>query len=160
MPSSQRSRGFLLPQGQPASNHVLLFSDLLAQRKKPIRRNNGMIATHCHVIFFRSSLATKRRFFFFFFFVDRKVSYSSPSRYSSVLAANDCRFQVKSFLQRSSSFLLASASRVQRDNESWHARQRAYLRNTYNLNSYDSGTHAWADVHAKNRTTTLVVDRL
>ena len=104
-------------------------------------------ATHCRVIFFRSSLTTQRRKGVFF--ADRKLSYSSLSRYSSVPAANDCRFQVKSFLQRSSSFSLASASRVQRDNESWHARQRAYLRNTYNLNSYDSGTRAWADVHAK-----------
>ena len=66
-----------------------------------------------------------------------------------MLAANDCRFQVKSFLQRSSSFSLASTSCVQRDNESWHARQRTYHRNTYNLNSYDCGTRAWADVHAK-----------
>ena len=33
MQPSQRSRYFLLGQGQPASNHVLLFSDLLAQRK-------------------------------------------------------------------------------------------------------------------------------
>ena len=116
-------------------------------------------ATHCRVIFFRSSLTTQRRKGVFFF-ADRKLSYSSLSRYSWVLAANDCRFQVKSFLQRSSSFSLASASRVQRENESWHARQRAYLRNTYNLNSYDSGTRACSDVHPKHRTTTLVVDRL
>ena len=33
MPSSQRSRDFLLPQGQPASKHVLLFSDLLTHRE-------------------------------------------------------------------------------------------------------------------------------
>ena len=33
MPSSQRSRDFLLPQGQPASKHVLLFSELLAHRE-------------------------------------------------------------------------------------------------------------------------------
>ena len=31
--SSQRSRDFLLPQGQPASKHVLLFSDFLAHRE-------------------------------------------------------------------------------------------------------------------------------
>ena len=67
------------------------------------------------------------------------------SHSSSVLAANDCRV-VLTFLQRSPSFLLASASRVQHDNESWHARQRAYLTNTSNLNSYDSRTRAWADV--------------
>ena len=96
-----------------------------------------------------------------FFFVDRQLSYSSLSRYSWVLAANDCWFQVKYFLQRSSSFSLASASRVLHDNESWHARQRAYLRNTYNLNSYDSGTLVRGLMCTqKNRTTTLVVDRL
>ena len=33
MPSSQRSRDFLLPQGQPESKHVLFFSDLLAHRE-------------------------------------------------------------------------------------------------------------------------------
>ena len=33
MPSSQRSRDFLLPQGQPASKHVLSFSDFLAHRE-------------------------------------------------------------------------------------------------------------------------------
>ena len=33
MPSSQRSRDFLLPQGQPASKHVLLFSVFLAHRE-------------------------------------------------------------------------------------------------------------------------------
>ena len=95
-----------------------------------------------------------------FFFFDRQLSYSCPSHSSSVLAANDCRV-VLNFLQRSPSFSLASASRVQHDNESWHARQRAYLTNTYNLNSYDSRTRAWADVFTqKNRTTTLLVNRL
>ena len=150
MPPSQRSRDFLLPQGQPASNHVLLFSDLLAQRKSLSEKNNGIIAKSlsCNLLSqLIDNSATKGRFFF----ADRKLSYSSLSRCSSVLAANDCRFQVKSFLQRSSSFSLASASRVQRDNESWHARQRAYLRNTYNLNSYNSGTRAWVDVHAKKK---------
>ena len=67
--------------------------------------------------------ATKGRLFF----VDRQLSYSSLSRYNWVLAANDCRFQVKYFLERSSSFSLASASRVRHDNESWHVRQRAYF---------------------------------
>ena len=33
MPSSQRGRDFLLPQGQPASKHVLLLSDLHANRE-------------------------------------------------------------------------------------------------------------------------------
>ena len=33
MPSSQRSRDFLLSQGQPASKYVLLFSDFLAHRE-------------------------------------------------------------------------------------------------------------------------------
>ena len=127
--------------------------------KKPIRQNNAITASHCRVIFFRSSLTThdQRRKGVF---VDRQLSYSSLSRYSWVLAANDCWFQVKYSLQRSSSFSLASASRVLHDNEPWHARQRAYLTNTFNLNSYDSGTRAWADVHAKNRTTMLLVDRL
>ena len=118
--------------------------------KKPIRRNNAIAASHCRVIFFRSSLTTQRRKGVF---VDRQLSYSrsSLSRYSWVphVAANDCWFQVKYLLQHSSSFSLASASRVLHDNESWHARQRAYLTSTYNLNSYDSGTRAWADVHAK-----------
>ena len=52
------------------------------------------------------------------------------------------------FLQRSSSFSLASASRVHNNNESWQARQRAYtyLTNTYNLNSYDNRTRPLADV--------------
>ena len=142
------SRDFLLPQGQPASNHVLLFSDLLAQRKSLSDETTVGNSLSCNLLSqFIDNSATKGRFFF----ADRKLSYSSLSRYSSVLAANDCRFQVKSFLQRSSSFSLASTSCVQRDNESWHARpgQRTYLRNTYNLNSYDSGTRAWADVHAK-----------
>ena len=58
--------------------------------------------------------ATKR-----FFFFDRQVSYSCLSHSSSVLAVNDCRV-VLTFLQRSPSFSLASASRVQHDNESWH----------------------------------------
>ena len=62
-----------------------------------------------------------------------------------MLAANDCRV-VFTFLQRSPSFSLASASRFQHDNESWHARQRVYLTKNYNLNSYDSRTRAWADV--------------
>ena len=79
------------------------------------------------------------------FFFDRQLSYSCLSHSSSVLAANDCGV-VLTFLQRSPSFSLASASRVQHDNESWHARQRAYLTNTSNLNSYDSRTRAWADV--------------
>ena len=35
MPSNQRSRDFLLPQGQPESKHVLSFSDLLAPIEKP-----------------------------------------------------------------------------------------------------------------------------
>ena len=69
-----------------------------------------------------------------------------------MLAAKDCRV-VLSFLQRSSSFSLASASLVQHDNESWLklARQRAYLTNTYNLNSYDSRTRAWADVFRQKK---------
>ena len=118
--------------------------------EKPIRRNNAVTASHCRVIFFRSSLTTQRRKDVFFF-VDRQLSYSSLSRYSWVLAANDCRFQVKYFLQRSSSFSLASASRVLHDNECWDARQRVYLRNTNNLNSHDSGTlvRGLMDVHAK-----------
>ena len=72
-----------------------------------------------------------------------------------MLGANNCRvvltFQVKSFLQRSSSLSLASASHVKHDNESWHARQRVYLTNTYNLNSYDSRTRAWADVFTQKK---------
>ena len=141
MPPSQRSRDFLLPQGQPASHHVLLFSDLLAQRKSLSDETTVGNSLSCNLLSqLIDNSATKGRFFF----ADRKLSYSSLSRYSSVLAANDCRFQIKSFLQRSSSFSLARTSCVQRDNESWHARQRTYLRNTYNLNSYDSGTRAWA----------------
>ena len=95
--------------------------------KKPIRRNNAVTAIHCRVA--SSSAAhwqlsdLKGRLFF----VDRQLSYSSLSRYNWVLAANDCRFQVKYFLERSSSFSLASASRVRHDNESWHVRQRAYF---------------------------------
>ena len=49
------------------------------------------------------------------------------------------------------SFSLASARRVQHDNESWHARQRAYLTNIYNLNSYASRTRACADVLQRAR---------
>ena len=97
--------------------------------------------------------------------VDGQLSYSCLSHSSSVLAANDSgvllTFQAKSFLQRSPSFSLASASRVQHDNECWHARQRAYLKNTYNLNSYDSRSRAWAALFTqKYRTVTLIVDRL
>ena len=86
-----------------------------------------------------------------FLFFDRQLSYSCLSHSSSVLAANDCGV-VLTFLQRSPSFSLASASRVQHDNESWHARQRAYLTNTSNLNSYDSRTRAWADVFMPKKT--------
>ena len=86
------------------------------------------------------------------FFFDRQLSYSCLSHSSSVLAANDCRV-VFTFLQRSPSFSLASASRVQHDNESWHARQRVYFTNTYNLNSYDSRTRAWADVFTQKKKT-------
>ena len=105
--------------------------------------------------------ATKVRCFFVFF-ADRKLSYSSLSRCSSVQAANDCRFQVKSFLQRSSSFSMASASRVQRDNESWNARQRAYLRNTYSTTWTRTTVELVRGLMCtqKYRTTTLVVDRL
>ena len=85
-----------------------------------------------------------------FFFFDRQLTYSCLSHSSSVLAANDCRV-VLTFLQRSPSFSLASASLVQHDNESWHARQRVYLTNTYNLNSYDSRTRAWADVFTQKK---------
>ena len=67
-----------------------------------------------------------------------------------MLAANDCRV-VLTFFHRSPSFSLASASRVQHDNESWHARQHVYLTNTYNLNSYDSRTRAWADVFTQKK---------
>ena len=69
------------------------------------------------------------------------------------ISGNDCRV-VLTFLQRSPSFSLASASRVQHDdNESWHARQRVYLTaNTYNLNSYDSRTRAWADLFTQKKT--------
>ena len=118
--------------------------------KKPIRRNNAIIATHCHVSFFRSWLTTQA-----FFFVDWQLSYSSLSHANSVLAANDCivilTFQVKSFLQHSSSSSLASASRVQHDNESWHARQCAFLTITCNLNLYGSRTRAWADVFTQRK---------
>ena len=62
-----------------------------------------------------------------------------------MLAANDCRV-VLTFLQRSPSFSLASASRVQHNNESWHTRQRAYLTNTSNLNSYDSRTRTTVEL--------------
>ena len=94
------------------------------------------------------------------FFFDRQLSYSCLSHSSSVLAANDCRV-VLTFFHRSPSFSLASASRVQHDNESWHARQRVYLTNSYNLNSYDSRTRAWADVFTKKKTrTTFLVNRL
>ena len=123
---------FCLSESRPASIEPCSFVfRFTCPTKKPIRWNNSSIATHCRVIFFRSSLTTQRRVERAFFFVDRQLSYSSLSRYSWVLAANDCRFQVKYFLQRSSSFSLASASRVLHDNESWHARQRAYLTNTY-----------------------------
>ena len=90
-----------------------------------------------------------------FFFVDRQLSYCSLSHSSSMQAANDCgvvlTFQVTYFLQRSYSSSLASASRVQHDSESWHARQRAYVTNTYNVNSYDSRTRAWADVFTQRK---------
>ena len=149
MQPSQRSRYFLLGQGQPASNHVLFVFRFTCPTKKPIRRNNAITASHCRVTFFRSSWTTQRRKGVFRRQTTEILYRSSLSRYSWVLAANDCWFQVKYFLQRSSSFSLASASRVLHDNESWHACQRAYLTNTYKLNSYDSGTRAWADVHAK-----------
>ena len=90
------------PAGIEPCSFVFWFT---CPMKKPIRRTNGIIATHCRVTFFRSSLITQRRKGVFFF-VDRKLSYSSLSRYSSVLAANDCRFQVKSFLQRFILFLI------------------------------------------------------
>ena len=115
-----------------------------------IRWNHDIIATHCRVSFFRSSSTTQA--LFFFFFVDRQVSYSSLSHLSSVLAANDRRlvltFQVKSFLQRSSTFSLASASRVQHDNESWHARQRANLQPK--LVQQSNACVGWC-VHAKKK---------
>ena len=75
----------------------------------------------------------------------RQTDFSS-SHSSSMLDANFwtavLTFQVVFFfMQRSSSFSLASASPVQHDNESWYSRQRAYLTNTfflnYTLNSYD-----------------------
>ena len=50
------------------------------------------------------------------FFFDRQLSYSCLSHSSSVQAANDCRV-VLTFFHRSPSFSLASASRVQHDNE-------------------------------------------
>ena len=83
----------------------------------------------------------------FFFFFDRQLSYSCLSHSSSVLAANNCRV-VLAFLHRSSSFSVASASGVQHENESRHAR-RVYLTNTYNLNSYDSRNRAGAESRKK-----------
>ena len=42
-------------------------------------------------------------------------------------------------------------SRVLHDNEFWHASQLAYVTNTYNLNSCDSRTRAWADVSTQRK---------
>ena len=177
MPSSQRSRDFLLPQGQPALKHVpfvFRFQGACPSRK-PFRQNNATIFTDilagftfnnrvlrlpaivllnicdccnslsCKLLPQLVDDSGKKGFFF-----DRQLSYSCLSHSSSVLAANDCRLLL-TFLQRSPSFSLASASRVQHDNESWHAGQPAYLTNTYNLNSYDSQTRAWADVFTQKR---------
>ena len=103
MPSSQRSRDFLLPQGQPASKHVLLFSDLLAhhgEKAYSTKQRYYCNSLSCLPQVIDNS-ATKGSFF------DRQLSYSCLSHSSSVLAANDCRV-VLIFLQRSPSFLLAS----------------------------------------------------
>ena len=147
MPSSQRS------WDQPASKHVLLFSDLVAHRKSlyPTKPRYYCNSLSCKPL---PQLIDNSGVFFLFFFVDRQVSYSSLSHFSSVLAANNRRlvltFQVKSFLQRSSSFSLASASRVQHDNESWHARQRANLQPELVLQS--NSCVGWC-VHAKKKKT-------
>ena len=46
----------------------------------------------------------------------------------------------------------AGPVQMQHDNESWHACQRVYLTNTYNLNSYDSWIRAWANVFTRKKT--------
>ena len=93
MPSSQKSRDFLLPQGQPASKHVLLFSDLLVYPRKQRHSCNSLSCKLLPQLI--DSSATKG----LFFFLDRLLSYSSLPHSSS--APNDCRvvltFQVNSF---------------------------------------------------------------
>ena len=139
MPPRWRNRCFLLPQGRPVSQHFLFFSDYIylpADRKKAYqtkqRHRIAIKLTHCCVSFLRSSLTSQRAFFY-------KTDFCLW--HSSLMpAANDWKvvtFRFNSFLQRSSSFSLVSAIPVQHNNESWHFRQRAYLTNTYNLNSYD-----------------------
>ena len=89
MPSSQRSRDFLLPQpqGQQASKHVLLFSVYLPIEKAYSTKQRY----HCNSMSCKllpqliDNSATK------VFFFDRQLSYSCLSHSSSVLAANDCR---------------------------------------------------------------------
>ena len=110
MPSSKRSRDFLLRQGQPASNHVLLFSDLLAQRKSLSDETTVGNSLSCNLLSqLIDNSATKGRFCWR---QKTELLFSLISRYSSVLAANDCRFQVKSFLQRSTSFCVGSRGAV------------------------------------------------
>ena len=76
-----------------------------------------------------------------------------------MLAANDCRV-VFTFLQRSPSFSLASASGVRHDNESWHARQRAYLLTptTWTRTTVELVRGLMCSCK-KTRTTTLLVSR-
>ena len=73
-----------------------------------------------------------------------------------MLAANDCRV-VFTFLQRSPSFSLASASRFQHDNESWHARQRVYLTKLQHelVRQSNSCVGMMCSRKKQNRTTTL-----
>ena len=68
MPSSQRGRDFLLPQGQPATNHVLLFLIYLPnERAYPTKQRYYFNSLSCNLLSqLIDNSATKVRFFFFF----------------------------------------------------------------------------------------------
>ena len=96
--------------------------------RKPMRQNNATNATHCRVSFFRNELTTQRRKVFFV------LTDNSATLVFHTLARCKLRTAVElfePFFNVLLSFSLESASRVQHDNESWHARQRAYLTNTF-----------------------------
>ena len=142
-------QGFLLRHVQPTSKHVLLFSVYLPIEKAyPTKqRHRYWNSQSCKLLLqLIANSATKG-----LLFLHRQFSLSHSS---SAPAAKDwavvLNFQVNSFLQRLSSFSLASASPVQHDNDSWHFRKRAFLTNTYNLNLYGGRACAWPAVFTQN----------
>ena len=168
MPSSQRSRDFLLPQGQPASKHVLLFSDFVAHRKSLgycIRWNHNIIVTHCRVSLFRSSSTTQAFFFLLLLFFCRQTT---ELLFSFILQLGASCKRLQTSFNLSSLFfnvhLLSHWQAQAVSNTTTSPGMPANVhRSTYNLNSYNSRTRAWAAFTQKTvpqRCSTIAFDFL